>query len=118
MENHLKGLASETFCYFTTTGRRTGGAHTIEIWFALNEATLYLLSGGREQADWVKNARKTPQVKIRIGEHVFSGHARDVRDSEEDALARRIVFAKYASSEEDLEEWAATALPLAVDLLI
>jgi hypothetical protein len=28
----------EAFCYLTTTGRRTGRAHTIEIWFALDLA--------------------------------------------------------------------------------
>jgi len=118
MENHLKDLASESFCYLTTTGRRTGRLHTIEIWFALNGTTLYMLSGGGGQADWVKNARKTPQVSIRIGNHVFSGHARDVSNSEEDALARRIVHAKYSSTDDDLDNWAETALPLAVNLLV
>lgn len=118
MENNLKDLAHESFCYLTTTGRRTGRSHTIEIWFALNDTTLYMLSGGREQADWVKNVRKTPQVSIRIGEQTFSGQARAVRDGEEDALARRIVYAKYSPSEDDLDEWAATSLPVAVDLLV
>ena len=118
MENHLKHLAPESFCYLTTTGRRTGRSHTVEIWFALNGITLYMLSGDGEQADWVKNARKTPQVRVRIGSYIFSGHARDVVNSEEDALARRIVHAKYSSSEDDLDDWAATALPIAVDLLV
>jgi deazaflavin-dependent oxidoreductase (nitroreductase family) len=118
MENPLKSLAPDPFCYLTTTGRRSGRLHTVEIWFALNGATLYLLSEGGEQADWVKNARKTPQVRIRIGSHIFSGHARDVSNSEEDALARRIVHSKYSSSEDDLDDWATTALPIAVDLLV
>ena len=118
MENNLKNLAHEPFCYLTTIGRRTGRSHTIEIWFALNNITLYMLSGGREQADWVKNVRKTPLISVRIGTQVFSGHARDVHDSEEDTLARRIVLAKYAASEDDLDDWAATALPIAVDLLV
>ncbi|SRR5579884_2026012 len=116
MENNLKELAHESFCYLTTTGRRTGRSHTIEIWFALNDTTLYMLAGGREQADWVKNIRKTPRVSVRIGDQVFAGQARDVRDGEEDTLARRIVYAKYAPGEDDLEEWAATSLPVAVDL--
>lgn len=118
MENHLKHLTSESFCYLTTTGRRTGRLHTIEIWFALNGITLYMLSDGGGQADWMKNARKTPQVSIRIGTHIFSGHARDVYNCEEDALARRLVHSKYSSAEDDLDDWAATALPLAIDLLV
>ena len=118
MENHLKNLASEPFCYLTTTGRRSGRLHTVEIWFALNGTTLYLLSEGGEQADWVKNARKTPQVSVRISGHIFPGHARDVSNSEEDALARRIVHTKYSSSEDDPDDWTTTALPIAIDLLV
>jgi hypothetical protein len=53
-------LAREDFCYLTTTGRVTGRPHTIEIWFALDGATLYMLSGGREHSDWVKNLKRTP----------------------------------------------------------
>ena len=36
------------YCYVTTTGRRSGNPHTIEIWFALHEGRVYLLSGGAE----------------------------------------------------------------------
>lgn len=116
--NELQNLAQEAFGYLTTTGRVSGRPHTIEIWFALNGSTLYMLSGGRERADWVKNARATPQVSVRIGDRVFSGQAREVRDAEEDALARNIVYTKYAASEDDLEQWAATSLPVAVDLVV
>ena len=33
----------EDFCYLTTTGRVTGLPREIEIWFALQGATLYML---------------------------------------------------------------------------
>ncbi len=36
----------EQFCYLTTTGRKTGRPHTIEIWFGFANDTFYLLSGG------------------------------------------------------------------------
>src|SRR5688500_2310587 len=49
----LSGLADEPFCYVTTTGRVTGQPHTIEIWFAVRNRTLYLLAGGGHRADWV-----------------------------------------------------------------
>ena len=35
-------LADEDFAYLTTTGRRTGRDHTIEIWFGLGEGRVYL----------------------------------------------------------------------------
>ena len=47
----LRALAGEDFCYLTTTGRVTGRPHEIEIWFALDGATLYMLSGGRGRSD-------------------------------------------------------------------
>ena len=43
-------LADEQFCYLTTTGRVSGEPREIEIWFALEATTLYMLAGGREKA--------------------------------------------------------------------
>ena len=117
MTSDLESLAGEDFCYLTTTGRISGRLHTIEIWFALCGYTLYMLSGGRDRSDWVKNALHLPDVTVRIKDRVIAGKARLVKDSGEDALARRIVLEKYEkSSEDDLMEWSRTALPVAVDL--
>jgi len=110
-------LADEDYCYLTTTGRVTGRPHTVEIWFGLDGETLYMLSGGRGRSDWVKNARKLPDVTVRIAERRFAGRARIVVDAEEDALARRLLLSKYESRYGgDLGRWGASALPVAVDL--
>jgi deazaflavin-dependent oxidoreductase (nitroreductase family) len=115
---NLSQFADLDFCYLTTTGRVTGRPHTIEIWFALNGQTLYMLSGGRTNADWVKNLLRTPEVTVRIQTTHFAGRGRVVEDAEEDALARRIVVAKYQPRDsDDLSEWGRTALPVAVDLI-
>ena len=117
MTGDFEGLAGEDFCYLTTTGRISGRPHTIEIWFALKRHTLYMLSGGMDRSDWVKNARHLPDVTVRIKDRVIAGKARLVKDAEEDAAARQLVFEKYEkSSEDDLTEWSRTALPVAVDL--
>jgi deazaflavin-dependent oxidoreductase (nitroreductase family) len=101
----------------TTTGRVTGEPHRIEIWFAAEGRTIYILAGGGHDSDWVKNIKKQPEVPVRIGTvEVFRGHARIVSDPAEDALARRIVYGKYSPANDDLEEWARTALPIAIDL--
>lgn len=110
-------MAREAFCYLTTVGRVSGRPHTIEVWFALDGYTLYMLSGGMERADWVKNARRQPDVMVRITDLVFPGHARLVCGPEEDTLARRLIGEKY-HEEEDLDEWLKSALPVAVDLLL
>lgn len=111
-----QSLADEDYCYLTTTGRRSGRPHTVEIWFAIAGETLYMLAGGGERADWVRNSRRTPAVTVRIRDTSFNGVARVVADAAEDTLARAIVVAKYRRYHGDLSEWGRTALPVAVDL--
>jgi deazaflavin-dependent oxidoreductase (nitroreductase family) len=111
-------LADEDFCYLTTVGRRSGKAHTIEIWFALENGNLYLLSGGGDNADWVRNLRKTPAVKVRIGSRTVAARAREVTAPDEDALARRLLDEKYMGwkAGKRLSSWARNALPVRIDL--
>jgi len=114
----LRALADEDFCYLTTTGRVTGRPHEIEIWFSLvpETQTLYMLAGGRDRPDWVKNLRRNPDVTVRIAGEEFGGRARAARDAEEDELARRLLVEKYESSPGSLANWRRSALPVAVDL--
>ncbi len=114
----LGALAGEDFCYLTTTGRVTGRPHTIEIWFALDGHALYMLSGGRDRSDWVKNLQRSPEVTIRIADERFEGHARIVEEGEEDELARSLLIEKYESTPGSLSNWRRTALPVAVDLAV
>ncbi|HEX2997613.1 MAG TPA: nitroreductase/quinone reductase family protein [Anaerolineales bacterium] len=110
-------LAKEEYCYLTTTGRVSGRPHEIEIWFGLRNNTVYLLSGSMT-SDWVKNLLKNPSVTVRIGERTFTGTARLVTEKDEEALARLLVAKKYheMDDEETPDEWARTALPVAIDL--
>jgi F420H(2)-dependent quinone reductase len=118
MTAKLQDFSREHFCYLTTVGRVSGRSHTIEIWFALNGHTLYMLSEGRDKADWVKNAILFPHVLVRIKDTVFPGQARLAKDTAEDALARRLIANKYESSDgQDPNAWYNSALPLAVDLV-
>src|SRR4051794_12790518 len=117
MRTDLVSLAREEFCYLTTTGRVTGRPHEIEIWFAVEGPTLYMLSGGRYRSDWVKNLRRTPEATVRIASERFEGRARLVEDSKEDDLARRLLVEKYERIPGSLAKWKRTALSVAVDLL-
>jgi len=114
----LSRLAKEEYCYVTTTGRVSGRPHRIEIWFGVNGSTIYLLSGGMDKSDWVKNLLKNPSVTVRIAKHTFDGAARIVKDRKEEAMARVMLAEKYNEWEEGrtLSEWARTALPVAIDL--
>ena len=117
-DSFLASLVQEEYCYLTTTGRVSGKPHEIEIWFGLQNGTLYLLSGGGEQADWVKNLRRNPSVTVRIAKRAFAGTARLVSEKEEEVQARFLLAEKYQEWEEGktLSEWARTALPVAIDL--
>ena len=115
----LSKLTREEYCYLTTTGRITGKPHQIEIWFGLHEDSLYLLSGGMDGSDWVKNLHKNPAVTVRIAKHTFSATARVVTDEKEENMARIMLAEKYQEWEASrkLSEWARTALPIAIDLI-
>lgn len=113
----LADLNRPDVCYLTTSGRVTGRAHRIEIWFAHRGGTVYFLSGGGGRSDWVRNLLADPEVTVRIGGHDYSGTGRLVRESNEDRLARELLFDKYAERYSgDLADWRETALPVAVDL--
>lgn len=108
----------ESFCYLTTTGRRTGRRHTIEIWFGASADTLYMLSGGGSRSDWVRNLQADPSVTVQVGGQTQPGTARIVEDPAEDDFARRLLAAKYQGWRDGkpLSRWASTALPVAIDL--
>lgn len=111
-------LAGEAYCYLTTTGRVTGKPHEIEIWFGLRGSALYLLSGGMDRSDWVKNLLKNPSVTVRIGKHRFKAKARLVEDQEEEMTARNMLADKYHERRANgsLSKWARTALVVRIDL--
>jgi deazaflavin-dependent oxidoreductase (nitroreductase family) len=109
-------LADLDYCYLTTTGRHTGSPHRIEIWFALDHGTAYLLSGGGDRSDWVKNLMISPEVALEIGDMKRTTKARVVTDPAEDAQARRLLAEKYQPRYRgNLDEWGRISLPVAID---
>jgi deazaflavin-dependent oxidoreductase (nitroreductase family) len=110
-------LSAEPYCYLTTTGRKSGEPREIEIWFGLHGASLYLMSGGRDRSHWVRNMREDPAVTVRVGDLTLAGRSREVvAESEEDALVREMLVAKYNPGyERDLTDWGRTSLPIAIE---
>ena len=115
-------LAAEDYCYLTTTGRVSGTPHTIEIWFGLpaDGRALYLLSGGGDRSDWVKNLVAEGAVTVRIGSRDASelpARARVVGPGDEDDEARRLLASKYQGwdGSKAMSSWARTALCVAVE---
>jgi deazaflavin-dependent oxidoreductase (nitroreductase family) len=114
----LEASDDDDFCYLTTRGRRTGRPHEIEIWFARDGSTLYLLSGGRDRSDWVRNLRSDPRVTVRLRDVTYEARARVVEDGEESERGRRLVFEKYQPRySESLERWRQESLLVAIDVI-
>ena len=113
--DELLAAAADDFCYLTTRGRVTGRPHEIEIWFALDERTVYLLSGGRDRSDWVRNLRADPAVTVRVRDTTYSATARLVEEGEESG--RGLVFDKYQPRYSgSLERWRRESLLVAIDV--
>jgi deazaflavin-dependent oxidoreductase (nitroreductase family) len=113
----LGPVVDDDFCYLTTRGRVTGGPHEIEIWFAAFDQTLYLLSGGGFDADWVRNLQADPVVTVRLGDRSYPAAARILGRGAESERARSLVFEKYQPRYRgDLSGWRERSVPVAVDL--
>jgi deazaflavin-dependent oxidoreductase (nitroreductase family) len=117
-ERELERIAGDSFCQLTTTGRKSGQPHVIQIWFAVSGRSVYLLSVYKDQAHWVRNLLKQPRVNVLISKRYFMGVGRLVTDPEEQRRARRLLATKYGDIEPDGTHglWAREALPIAVDI--
>jgi replication-associated recombination protein RarA len=66
----------------------------------------------------VRNLVAEPRVQVRVGDEEWAAAARLVEaGTDEDALARRLLVAKYADPDtDDLSSWGRSALPVALDV--
>ena len=103
-----------------TIGRVSGRSRRIEVWFAADpdRDRIYVLSGGRDRAHWVRNLRVDPSVRVQIAGPWFAGTAADIEGGPDDGLARRLLAAKYQGwvDGDGLSTWARSSLPVAIDL--
>lgn len=111
----LTRSSHEPFAYLTSIGRRSGQPHRIEIWFAVEDGRLFLLSGGRERADWVRNLQANAQVAVELGGETHVGAARILQaGTPEDRRARELLVEKYREGD-NLYDWGRTSLPVIVE---
>ena len=113
-------LADQAYCYLETVGRVSGRPREVEMWFAADPQMdrIFMLSGGGDRSHWVRNLRAEPTVRVRIGGAWWSGIATEVSVGPEDALARRLLAAKYQGWQPGapLSGWARTSLPVVIEL--
>ena len=63
---------------------------------------------------------KNPSVNVRIARKTFKATARIVTDKVEEMMARNMLADKYHERKANgsLDNWARTALPVAIDLIV
>jgi hypothetical protein len=83
-----------------TTGRRSGTAHAVRVWFAYDGEAIWLRTD--RAADWLRNLEREPHCQIRVAGVARAARREPVAD--ENAALRHIVDlwrAKYGA------EWVA-----------
>jgi len=91
----LEKVANESTVEITTTGRKSGKAHTKPIWFVYDQGRLYLQSGQEGKSDWYQNLKKNPQMTLKIGTVTFQGKAKFIDDQNETERIHGLFSAKY-----------------------
>lgn len=102
----LDEIADEKYLYLTTTGRITGNLHTVELWFAIVGATIYLSHEGK-YTDWMKNVLKNNRVVIEIQGKKWNGSAQIFRSGEAFDLGKHALYLKYYGPAEKavIDDW-------------
>jgi deazaflavin-dependent oxidoreductase (nitroreductase family) len=65
----------------TVTGRKSGRAISIPVWFVLEDDTLYLLPVQGSDTQWYKNVLKNPSIRIKAGGAEAEVKAVSVKDA-------------------------------------
>jgi deazaflavin-dependent oxidoreductase (nitroreductase family) len=90
----LAAVRDQRSVQLTTTGRRSGRPHTVTVWFAVDGDTIFL-STLDPTRDWVRNAKRTPEVRLDFGGTVLVGRLRLVTAPPLDAYIRQALRDKY-----------------------
>ncbi|MGH9501779.1 MAG: nitroreductase/quinone reductase family protein [Terriglobales bacterium] len=67
MDDLRDRLARSHELNITVTGRKSGRAISIPIWFVLEDDTLYLLPVHGSDTEWYKNSLKNPSILVKSG---------------------------------------------------
>lgn len=102
----LSEITNQKHILLTTKGRRTGKAHTVELWYAILGEKIYLSHEG-EYSDWMRNIQKDSQVKFKIGNYQFIGKARIVMDKKDFDIGKHALYLKYygKASNDVIDDW-------------
>lgn len=107
----LATLPATGTCDLTTTGRRSGEARTVEIWYVVVDGGFFIV-GSPGARNWLANLRSDPHATLHLREPdaVVDALAVEITDSDERrALTQRAWALQpwYSGLEFTVDEWVA-----------
>jgi len=94
LARRLAVVAGRSTLRITTRGRRSGKRHSVPIWFVV-DGTRIVFGTLNAERDWVRNAKKTPEVELEVGDLQLRGRFSVVTDTAPAAEVRRLIAGKY-----------------------
>ena len=107
------GLAPQAFALLETTGRRSGQPRHTPVGNGLVGDTFWLVAVHGDQADYVRNLRAEPRVRLRVGRQWRSGKAVVLPDDDASARSRLLPYQWDAAIGRAM---ATTPLTIRIDL--
>jgi deazaflavin-dependent oxidoreductase (nitroreductase family) len=83
----------------TVTGRKSGRAISIPVWFVLEDKKLYLLPVQGSDTQWYKNVLKNPSIRIDAGVAEAEVKVVPVSDATQVSSVVKKLRAKYGASD-------------------
>ena len=98
--NDLKArLSRSREINITVTGRKSGRAISIPVWFVLEDDTLYLVPVQGSDTQWYKNVLKNPSIRIKAGGAETEVRAVPLKDATQVKSVVEKFRAKYGAND-------------------
>jgi deazaflavin-dependent oxidoreductase (nitroreductase family) len=83
----------------TVTGRKSGRAISIPVWFVSEDNKLYLLPVSGSDTQWYKNVQKNPSIQIEAGSTKADRKVAPITDTKQVASVVEKFRAKYGAGD-------------------
>jgi deazaflavin-dependent oxidoreductase (nitroreductase family) len=87
-----RGRAHRAFALLETTGRHTGLPRHTPVGYGLSGNTFWLIAVHGDQADYVRNIKKHPRVRVKVAKVWRSGTAVPLPDDDTVARSRTLPY--------------------------
>ena len=98
-EAFTQALDKSSEVELTVTGRKSGREFSIPVWFVREGDTVDLVPIHGTDSGWFKNVRKTPAIRLRIGDAEIGAHATPITDPDTVAHVLDQFRAKYGAED-------------------